>query len=90
MNCSTESSGFSLRLEESKDVADSDGTFHVSHQSSGWLVDERDFHLCNTSSGSYKQRALRGTNGSLLTSFAENRLDAGVCDFRTIHIFAGA
>ena len=27
---------------------------------------------------------------SLLTSFAEDLLDAGVCDFRTIHIFEGA
>ena len=33
---------------------------------------------------------LGGPKWSLLTSFAENLVDGGVCDFRTIHIFAGA
>ena len=51
--CSSESSGFSLGFEESKDVSLSNWTLHVSNNSSVVVVQELALDLSNTTSGSY-------------------------------------
>ena len=50
---SSESSGLTLTLEECEDITLSNWSFHVSHQASWGVVNEHDFHLCNTSSWAY-------------------------------------
>ena len=48
--CSTESSGFALRLEESENVALPDGSLNVSDEGSVLSANEANLNLCNTSS----------------------------------------
>lgn len=50
---SSESSGFSLTLKQSKDVTLPDWSLDVSDQGSVDGADEADFNLCNTSSGAW-------------------------------------
>ncbi len=50
---SSESSGFSLTFEQSKDVSLPDWALHVSHQASVGVVDECHLHLSDASSGTY-------------------------------------
>ena len=49
--CSSESSGFSFRLQKSEDVALTHGALDVSHESSVSSANKCNFNLCNTSSG---------------------------------------
>jgi len=51
VHSSSESSGLTFTLEQSKDVALSDWALHVSDQSPVYTSGELDLHLGNTSSG---------------------------------------
>ena len=70
ISCSSESSGFTLGLEQGEDVTLSDRSLHVSHEGSVDGSLELDLNLRNTTSWAYKKQ----TRHTLIQVFKEGGL----------------